>query len=352
MKNKLIIAIVGIAILFGIVCSGIIIGLGIQQGETSHSQANNTKRTPIQAWESEKTKLDEFSEIAISLSYCDLFIFPADGYYLEYRMDGSCEEPEYGVNGNRFYFQEGATQLKYCTGWHLFFNSRYSSTNQGPFYVNLYVPKEQYFNLLEISSESGKIELGDIQAKNIDIHVQYGNLQSGNFSGDDISVIAESGNIELGNIDCNTLEIDNQYGNITADSCKSARKTALKLESGDLTLSKLETDSLILSNEYGNCSVDEFTVKQSDIAIESGNLKLFDATLGTTEIKNEYGDVTLNLAGKTSDYNYDLNASYGAIKLDGKTVEADEDGISRYQKDNGKESEIIIDSDSGVITIR
>ena len=352
MKNKLIITIVGIAILFGIVCSGIIIGLGIQQGESSHSQANNTKRTPIQAWESEKTKLDEFSDIAISLSYCDLFILPADGYYLEYRMDGSCEEPEYGVNGNRFYFQEGATQLKYCTGWHLFFNSRYSSANQGPFYVNLYVPKEQYFNLLEISSESGNIELEDIQAKNIDIHAQYGNLQSDNFSGDDISVIAESGNIELGNIDCNTLEINNQYGNITAGSCKSARKTSLKLESGDLTLSKLETDSLTLSNEYGGCSVNEITLKQSDIAIESGNLKLLDATLGDTEIRNSYGNVTLNLAGDISDYNYDLNASYGTIKLDGKTLPSDEDGVSRYQKDYGKDMDIIIGSDSGNITIR
>lgn len=351
MKNKLITAIAGIAILFGIVCSGIIITQGIRQGDTVHSKAAS-KRTPIKAWELEKTKLDEFSDITIKLSYCDLFIVPADGYYLEYRMDGSCEKPEYSVNGSKFCFQEGATQLRYRTGFHLFFNSRYSFANSDPFYVNLYVPEEQYFNLLQLSSESGNIELGDIQAKNIDIRAEYGNLESGSFSGDNISITADSGNIELGSIDCDTLEITNEYGNISADSFKAANRTALKLESGNLTLSRLETESLMLSNEYGNCSVNETTVKQSDISIESGNLKLLDATLGDTEIKNAYGDITLNLANKSSEYNYDLNASYGTIKLDGKTLPSDEDGTSRYQKDNGKESEIIIGSESGNIVIR
>lgn len=352
MKNKLITAIAGIAILFGVVCSGIIITQGIQQNEASHSQAANTKREPIRAWELEKTKLDEFTDIAITLSYCDLFIVPGDGYYLEYRMDGSCEEPEYGVTGSRFYFQEGPTQLKYRTGFHLFFNPGYYSANRGPFYVNLYVPKEQYFNLLQLSSESGNIELGDIQAKDIDIHAEYGTLKSGAFSGDNISITADSGNIELDSIDCNALEISNEYGDITADGFKAANRASIKLESGNLTLSRLETDSFILSNKYGNCSMDEITVKQSEIAIESGSLKLHGATLGTTEITNEYGDVTLNLANRVSDYNYDLNASYGTIKLDGKTLPSDEDGTSRYQKDNGKESEIIIGSDSGDITIR
>ena len=56
MKNKLITAIAGIAILFGIVCSGIIITQGIRQGDTVHSKAAS-KRTPIKAWELEKTMI-------------------------------------------------------------------------------------------------------------------------------------------------------------------------------------------------------------------------------------------------------------------------------------------------------
>ena len=166
-----------------------------------------------------------------------------------------------------------------------------------------------------------------------------------------LKVIAKHG-VGCDSIDCDALEISNEYGNISADGFKAANRATIKLESGNLTLSRLETDSLNLSNEYGNCFVDEITVKQSEIAIESGNLKLQGATLGTTEITNEYGDVTLNLADKVSDYNYDLNASYGTIKLDGKTLPSDEDGTSHYQKDNGKESEIIIGSDSGNIVVR
>lgn len=351
MKNKIITTIASAAILFSMVCTGIIITQGIQHGGTSGYSHAAEKRQAPRAWELEKTRLDAFSDISISLSYCDLGIYPADDYYLEYRMDGTCEEPEYNSAGNRFYFQEGAVQPRYRIGFPFFFHPRFSSANKGPFYVNLYIPKEQYLGLLQLSSESGNVELGDIQAKDIDIRAEYGNLTCGGISADDISIAMESGNIDVISATCDTLDITNEYGDIRADSFHAASQASIKLESGSLTLSKLETDSLILSNDYGNCSIDKTNVKQSDVSIESGNLKLQDATLGTTEIKNEYGDITIKLADESSEYNYDLNAEYGSIKLNGKTLPADEDGISRYQKDNGKESEIIIGSESGNIVI-
>ena len=349
--NKLFILIAGIAILFGISCSGIIIAQGIRTGAVQTSPTDKRDRYP-NAWELKKTKLDEFSEISVSLSYCNFSILPSDDYALEYRMDGICEEPEYSVSDGSFHFSEGHTREKYRAGFHFFFNPANFSANQEPFYVNLYVPKDAYFYLLSLSDESGNIEIGDIQAERAEITADYGNLDIDSFSGKKLSLNADSGNIDLGNVTCDNLEISDEYGNISADSLIIAKNTAIKLESGNLKVSKLESDQLTLSNEYGNCTANEITVKNSNVSMESGSLKLQQATLGSTEINSSYGDTTLGLATDVSDYNYDLKAEYGAITLDGTNIDANDDGEVYYQKDNGQKNDIRIISESGNIQIR
>lgn len=349
-RNKILILIAGIAIVFGISCSGIIIAQGITTGAIQTSPTDKRDRYP-NAWELKKTKLDEFSDISVSLSYCDFSILPSDEYALEYRMDGTCEEPEYSVSDGSFHFQEGHTQKKYRAGFHFFFTPDNFSANQGPFYVNLYVPREAYFNLLSLSDESGTIEIGDIQAGKAQITADYGNLDIDSFSGKKLSLNADSGNIDLGNVTCDNLEISDEYGNISADSLIIAKTTVIKLESGSLKVSKLESDQLTLSNEYGNCTADEITVNGSNISMESGSLKLRHATLGNTEINSSYGDTILNLADDVSDYNYDLKAEYGSVTLNDTKIDANDDGEVYYQKDNGQENDIRIISESGNIKI-
>lgn len=350
-RDKILALIAGVAILFAIVCSGIIIVQGIQKGTFKVPASERSERYP-HAWELEKTKLEEFSEISIALSYCDLSILPSDGYYLEYRMDGTCEKPQYDVSEGRFHFQEGATRVKYRSGFHLFFNPTAFSYNQEPYYVTLYVPKEQYFNRLTLSDESGNIEINDIQAEHAEISASYGNLEMDSFSGKKLSLQADSGNINLGTVSCDTLDISDEYGNISADSFQAADKATISLASGNLDLSSIETNCLILDNEYGNCSINEVTVARSDISMESGHLTLYQASLGNTEIKNSYGDITLGLANDVSDYNYDLKNEYGSIELSDKKIKADEDGEVYYQKDNGKKDKICITCESGNIEIR
>ncbi len=351
-SNKILALIAGAAILFGIACSGIIIVQGIQNGEFPISPTAKENPYP-KAWKLEKTKLEEFSDISVNLSYCDFSILPADGYYLEYRMDGVCEEPAYDVSDDSFRFQEGHTQAKYRSGFHFFFNpANFSSANQGPYYMNLYIPADQYFGLLNISCDSGNIEINGLQAETAEISADYGDLNMDSFSGKTLSVSTNSGNMTLGTIACEDLDISNEYGDITADSFQVEENTSVKLNSGSLTLSKLESGQLTLSNEYGDCIIDKITVKNSDISMDSGALKLRQATLGDTNITNEYGDTILNLANDVSDYNYDLNAEYGSVKLDGKEIETGDDGEVYYQKDNGKNQNIRIFCDSGRIEIR
>lgn len=351
-RNILLSLIVGAAAIFGIICSAIILVQGIRMGTFKVPSAAREERYP-NAWELEKTKLEEFSDISISLSYCNLSVLPADGYYLEYRMDGTCEEPQYNVSDGSFCFQEGHTQTKYRSGFHLFFNSgSFSSYNQGPYYVKLYVPQTQYFNLLSISDNSGDIEIDSLQAKNAEIKADYGNLNLDSFSGEELNISTDSGNIELGTITCDNLDLSNEYGNIEADSFQIAKSASITLDSGSLELSSLTSGNLTLSNEYGNCTIDEITVAASSISLDSGKLILRHAALGNTEINNEYGDTDISLTDNVADYNYNLHADYGTIKLDGTTLNSNDDGEVHYQKDNGKKNDIRIFCESGNIDIR
>lgn len=353
-RNKLLTLILGIAILFGIISSAMVIAQGIQTTKNFSERAASAKRENFpHAWELKKTKLEQFSEISIDLSYNNLSILPGDDYYLEYRMDGTCTEPEYYVTDGRFHFQEGRTQAKFSTGFHLFFNPGFMFSDHEPYYVNLYIPKEAYFNLLTINNDSGNVEICDIQTAKTDIQIDYGNLTLKNLTGNTLSITADSGNIEAGNITCDNLTISDEYGNIFGGSFQISDRTTIELDSGNLELSQLNTDLLNLSSEYGDCSIDKITVNDSDIVLESGNLTLQHAKIGTTDIKNAYGNITLTLDNDSiSAYNYDLNTEYGTVKLDGEKLKEDEDSEVHYQKNNGQKNEIRITCESGNINIR
>ncbi len=352
-RNKILTLILGIAILSGIICSGMVIAQGIQTGNKQiHNIASNKKQTHRVPWKLKKTKLEEFSEISVFLSYCNFTILPSDDYYLEYRMDGSCEKPKYDISNGKFQFQEGQPLSAFNTGFHFFFNFGNPSSNQGPFYVNLYVPSEQYFDRFTLSSESGNAEIDTIQTKKADITIDYGNLDLENFTGKNLSIKAESGNIEMGSVTCDTLDVTDEYGNFSGGDFKISQKATWKLESGNLELSKLKTGHLSLSDDYGNCSIDETILKSSDISMESGNLTLKKAILGTTNINSSYGDIDLRLASPVTDYNYNLNLEYGSLNMDRKEIETDEDGEIHYRKDNKQENEINISSESGNVTIQ
>lgn len=347
-RNKILTAILGIAVLSGIICSGMVIAQGIRTGAALTHNVSARKESVPQPWELEKRKLEAFSEISINLSYCNLSILPGDDYYLEYHMDGSCEKPEYKVSKGRFYFQEGNTQTKYRNGFHLFLNPpRYE-----PYYVNLYVPEKQYFDLLELSNDSGNVEIKEIQAQNADIKIEYGNLDLGSFSGEKLSIDADSGNLESKTITCDTLDISNEYGNITGNTFQVSDKASITLDSGNLSLSKLEAGTLTVKDEYGNCSVEELKVKSSSISMDSGNIDFNQAELGTTDITSAYGDVSLVLTDSVSDYNYELHNEYGTVRLDGNRIKEDDDGEIHYQKDNQKDNRIFIECESGNINIR
>lgn len=386
--NKFLFILIGIAIFSGILCSGIIIASGIQNGSQASARRDSPHREKYpEPHVLEKTKLEEFSEISICLNYAEVSILPSDDFYLEYSLDGKCSKPDYGVSDGKFHFQEGQTQNPYRISLNLFHGPVY----QEPFYMNLYVPKEQYFDLIHMSIESGNLEIDQLNAKKADLFLTYGNLNLGAFTGDTLEIASESGNIDTETVTCGRLTLSNSYGDYTGDTVSvsekgtfslesgnlkissltggnytvnsmygtctvdrfQAEKGTFSLESGDLEISSLTADAFFANASYGNCTIDSFQAKNSNFSLESGNLTLKQAVLEQINACSEYGNVTLKLAEQAADFNYDLDAEYGAIQVNGKKIEENEDGATHYQKQDSQNARSIsVQCESGNITIK
>lgn len=386
--NNLLALIIGIAVLAGILCSGIILAAGIQNGSAAFTRQDSPRREKYpEPHTLEKTELEEFSEISICLNYANVSILPSDGFYLEYRLDGTCSSPDYGVSNGKFHFQEGQLKQNYRISLNLFGNP----ANQKPMYLNLYVPRDQYFDLLSMSIESGDLEMDQLNAEKMELSLEYGDLTLGDFSGNTLNISSESGNIDVNDVTCESLNISASYGHftgnavsasktgkfrlesgdleissLTADTCSidsdygdcsidsfQAGEIAISLESGNLKISSLTADTCSIDSDYGNCSIDGFQAGNSTFSMESGSLNLENARIEQTKVNAEYGDVTLELADKVTDYNVNLDAEYGTVEINGENIDADEDGTVHYQKKDSKiKHEISVRCESGNINIR
>ena len=349
-RNKILTILLGFAIISGLVCTALTIAVGIQNGNTASAHPSSAKGEKYpQPYHLEKTKLEEFSSLSLQLEDSNVSIIPSDGYYLEYRLDGTHEEPKYCVKDGKLSFQEGNLRQKFHISWNLF---SYPPSQEG-FYLNLYVPKDKIFDSASFHLESGNLELSQLKAKEADFALDYGNLECESLTGGAFTLTAESGNLDFGDITCDDLQMKSEYGNITGDSFTIANCAELKLDSGNLELSRLSSGDLNLSNEYGNCTVDTFQAKDSSITMDSGSLKLREASLDTTDIFSEYGNVDLSLAGDASDYNFDMELEYGALEVEGKPIKPDEDGSIFYTKyDKQIKRSIQVRCESGNVTIK
>ncbi len=347
-RNRLLGIMLILAAFSGVLCSGIIIVTGIRQGSSAHASSPLREKYP-QPYTLEKTKLENFSSASICLDYADISILPADDFYLEYRLDGTCQEPDYGVRDGVFHFQEGSAQRQYTISFNLFGNP----VNREPFYLNLYVPADQYFELLTMSVESGNVKLEQISAKEADVTLEYGDLTLEEFSGTTLNISSESGNTEAKTITCDDLTVSASYGDFTGGTISVSGSSIFDLESGNLEISSLTAGIFSAENAYGNCDVEHITAERLTCSLESGNLTLKDAAPKQAEVNMEYGDVTLRLADTVSDYSYDLETEYGDLNIDGTQIEPDEDGTVLYRKQNGgKKKSIQIHCESGSVTIR
>ncbi len=235
----------GIKVVLGIgiaccVFGAVFAGVGIATGGTKYVKAadlNHTHTSDNQESTLEKTVLDSFDSLHVSMEADDLNIVTSDDdhYYISYRVKSSSNNSSiyYGVENGKLVVQDECEDDEYVVDISFLsqlFGSKGSSqsTNQ----VTIYLPKNATIKTADIETDTG------------DIHLKKCHIQSG-------EVDSDYGEVTLDGCTFNNLKIESEAGNVQVLDEKAklqALNLQLQTETGYLSLD----DSLSVSKSTGH----------------------------------------------------------------------------------------------------
>lgn len=303
----------------------------------------------------EKTRLEEFDSVDVNIEYADFKLIPSDGYYLEYRLYGRAAQPQYSVKDKKLVFREGDA-FSYgneSINFGGFFFWEEDGIAEESFYLNLYVPKEQYFEVFKLYNDSGNVELETLRADKVDLKLDYGDIDLKEFQGKEFNIVSNSGEMNFGIINTEYITAENDYGEILIEDL-TASVGDFDLDSGHMKVEKAAVPKIKVNNDYGNVIFRNIVSEQTDIELDSGNLEMNMADLKDLTARNSYGDIDINLRNGFHEYDYDLKTDYGRISVPesgNRGFQGDDEDEEHYKVSNGSAKLIDVDCDSGSITI-
>lgn len=315
-----------------------------------HTAGNHNKKEPYVL---EKTKLDEFDNINIHLEYADFDIIPSDDFYLEYRLLGSQNTPEFNTDNKTLTLKE----IPNNNGQIMFFNfgSFYWGDNDAyeneKYYVKLYVPEDKVYDEVKIFSSSGDFSAATLEAQDLSLEVEYGDIDADTINGKSLNLSMDSGNFKVEEVKSDTMTLTNDYG-YTRIRDLNAGTAEIEVDSGDVNVDKAIIDDLTLSDSYGAVKFSYADIAEARISMSSGDLSILDAVIGSLEADSEYGDVDVHLRDDPSSYTMKLKTEYGSVNVpyDGSYISGDD--VERFEMEGKIGKSLKISCDSGDITVK
>ncbi len=122
-----------------------------------------------------------------------------------------------------------------------------------------------------------------------------------------------------------------------------ADKLIIEMDAGEAEFNNI---SAIASSEItinaGECTFNNSTLNKSEINMDAGEMIFEECKLtGENDINLDFGEISMNLLGKRSDYDFEINNDFGEVNVDGvpysgenvvttAIVKIDEDGNTEY----------------------
>ncbi len=173
----------------------------------------------------DEKKLEEFERIEIEAEYADVRIIPSDHFGVEYCMTGNRKKLVCEVSDGKFTFrEEQAIQL---IGFEFHFGF-FVGTEE--YYVNVYVPRETVLSSVDIVTEDGNIELGNLKVDSLTMKNEYGDVEMEGFQGKALKAVLESGNLTAHHVKAKEIEIKDEYGDVYLALEDMADEYSLDLE--------------------------------------------------------------------------------------------------------------------------
>ncbi len=192
------------------------------------------------------------------------------------------------------------------------------------FYVNkivldVYIPK-MYEKELDINAVSGDIKTNDnLKFKDLKIYTTSGDIEMGDIEADNINIETVSGEIELKKLESDVIKLKTVSGDILVESAKG--KIEAKTTSGDIEIEKID-GNVELTSTSGDIESSDFKItEKSTIKSTSGNVKMNINSESNCEIraKSTSGNIDFpngrNVMGQEPYVELNVQTTSGNIEL-------------------------------------
>lgn len=145
------------------------------------------------------------------------------------------------------------------------------------------------------------------------------------------------------------VEISTNAGVIDAEHAFLAGKIDLELDAGKLTGEKLTAyEEFSVDVGAGSMEIIDFSTEKLEADCGVGEIDISGTVSEKVEADCGVGRITLNLFGKETDYNYELEVGLGEISINGTSYSS----LSSHKKiDNGADKKISLDCGVGQIDV-
>lgn len=276
-----------------------------------HTSAKEETAAPIEGAE----VYDEFESVELDIDYADVEFVVSDRFAVEYCLMGEYGDPVCEVKNGKLIMHEA--EYRNIKIWNFSFFSGNpwgrDSVSEPDYYVRVEVPKGCKLNQISADIEDGDFTLPEIQAEELTVNNEYGDVQIEEYRGNRLEIAMQDGALLIGTDEAAKTDISSEYGSV---------------EIGRISGGVLQAD------------------------LQDGSLRIQELDLKKAEIDNEYGDVELGIWGKAGEYGLDLSTEYGVIHIDdGRSSREYGSDEAEYKTIGSSEKNIEVSCEDGNITI-
>lgn len=196
------------------------------------------------------------------------------------------------------------------------------------FTINYYVNMPDELTC-DLTQKYGNIIMPENNRGKCDLHVKYGNLNGGNFTGP-LSIDVQYGNMEIADVADATLDlaycgkasvsngsqlnIDSKYSNLDLGA---VRKMNTEAKYGDLHIDRLDDGYMEL--RYGNCKIDELKqgINVDELSYSTLTIKDLASDFDRVNVDARYGNLNIYIDVDASFRVVANDMKYGNCKIQG-----------------------------------
>ena len=161
--------------------------------------------------------------------------------------------------------------------------------------LTLYLPETKYGVLL-IACDTGNLTIGS------------------HFGFDSVNLSTDTGNIDVKDVDCNALALEVSTGNVSLTHVSSMGKIGINSDTGYVKINGSAAEEISTVSDTGGTEITSCNASKISIASDTGRIGFDDVSCSLLGIKSRTGNI--NLKNVIAEESFDIQSSTGNVELE------------------------------------